>query len=40
VLRRVSFPPDLGQLREACERYGLPWGPPDAGHPAPPPPEL
>jgi hypothetical protein len=40
VLRRVSFPPDLGQLRDACERYGLPWGPPDAGHPAPPPPEL
>jgi hypothetical protein len=40
VLRRVSFPPDLGQLREACERYGLPWGPPDAGHRAPPPPEL
>lgn len=40
VLRRVSFPPDLAELRRACERYGLPWGPPDANHPAPPPPEL
>ncbi|MBC6460311.1 hypothetical protein [Actinomadura sp. HBU206391] len=40
VLRRVTFPPDLGKLRRACERYGLPWGPPDAGRPAPPPPEL
>ncbi|MCW2913953.1 MAG: hypothetical protein JWN52_2021 [Actinomycetia bacterium] len=40
VLRRVSFPPDLAELRDACERYGLPWGPPDAGHLAPPPPEL
>jgi hypothetical protein len=40
VLRRVPFPPDLGELRRACERYGLPWGPPDAGRPAPPPPEL
>ncbi|GAA2083100.1 hypothetical protein [Actinomadura alba] len=40
VLRRVAFPPDLGKLRRACERYGLPWGPPDAGRPAPPPPEL
>jgi len=40
VLRRVSFPPDLTELRRACERYGLPWGPPDAGLPTPPPPEL
>lgn len=40
VLRRVVFPPDLGQVRRACERYGLPWGPPDAGLPTPPPPEL
>lgn len=40
VLRRVSFPPDLGELRRACERHGLPWGPPDAGHGAAPPPEL
>jgi hypothetical protein len=40
VLRRVAFPPDLSELRRACERYGLPWGPPDAGLPAPPPPEL
>jgi hypothetical protein len=40
VMRRVSFPPDLGELRRACERYGLPWGPPDGGRPAPPPPEL
>jgi hypothetical protein len=40
VLRRVSFPPDLVELRRACERYGLPWGPPNAGLPAPPPPEL
>lgn len=40
VLRRVSFPPDLGELRRACERHGLPWGPPDAGHAAAPPPEL
>jgi hypothetical protein len=40
VLRRVTFPPDLGELRRACERYGLPWGPPDAGRPTPPPPEL
>ncbi|HXA62957.1 MAG TPA: hypothetical protein VNW94_27750 [Streptosporangiaceae bacterium] len=40
VLRRVTFPPDLMELRRACERYGLPWGPPDAGLPAPPPPEL
>lgn len=40
VLRRVSFPPDLAELRRACERFGLPWGPPDAGLPTPPPPEL
>jgi len=40
VLRRVSFPPDLTELRRACERHGLPWGPPDAGHAAAPPPEL
>lgn len=40
VLRRVSFPPDLNELRRACERHGLPWGPPDAGHAAVPPPEL
>lgn len=40
VLRQVTFPPDLDELRRACERYGLPWGPPDADHPAPPPPEL
>ncbi len=40
VLRRVAFPPDLAELRRACERYGLPWGPPDAGLPTPPPPEL
>ena len=40
VLRRVSFPPDLAELRRACERYGLPWGPPDAHIPAAPPPEL
>ncbi|MFI6518570.1 hypothetical protein ACIBF1_23645 [Spirillospora sp. NPDC050679] len=40
VLRQVSFPPDLAALRRACERYGLPWGPPDADRPAPPPPEL
>ncbi|HEV7932728.1 MAG TPA: hypothetical protein VGP70_10495 [Actinomadura sp.] len=40
VLRRVAFPPDLVRLRRACERFGLPWGPPDAGLPASPPPEL
>ncbi|MDL4772691.1 hypothetical protein QP090_10990 [Actinomadura xylanilytica] len=40
VLRQVSFPPDLDELRRACERFGLPWGPPDADRPAPPPPEL
>jgi hypothetical protein len=40
VLRRVSFPPDLTELRRACERHGLPWGPPDAGYGAAPPPEL
>jgi hypothetical protein len=40
VLRRVSFPPDLTELRRACERHGLPWGPPDAGRGAAPPPEL
>lgn len=40
VLRRVSFPPDLTELRRACERHGLPWGPPDAGHGTAPPPEL
>ncbi len=40
VLRRVSFPPDLAELRRACERHGLPWGPPDAGRSAAPPPEL
>ncbi|WP_233358928.1 hypothetical protein [Thermomonospora amylolytica] len=40
VLRQVTFPPDLDELRRACERYGLPWGPPDADRPAPPPPEL
>ncbi|WP_026415105.1 hypothetical protein [Actinomadura oligospora] len=40
VLRQVTFPPDLAELRRACERYGLPWGPPDADHPTPPPPEL
>ena len=32
--------PDLVELRRACEKYGLPWGPPDADRPAPPPPEL
>ena len=31
---------DLGALRRACERYGLPWGPPATGLPKPPPPEL
>jgi hypothetical protein len=40
VLRRVSFPPDLVELRRACEQHGLRWGPPDAGHAADPPPEL
>jgi len=40
VLRQVTFPPDLDELRRACERYGVPWGPPDADRPAPPPPEL
>ncbi|MBW8485722.1 hypothetical protein [Actinomadura parmotrematis] len=40
VVRHVGFPPDLEELRRACERYGLPWGPPDADRPAPPPPEL
>lgn len=40
VLRRLSFPPDLAELRRACERYGLPWGPPDADRRALPPPEL
>ena len=40
VLRQVTFPPDLEELRRACERYGVPWGPPDADRPAPPPPEL
>jgi len=40
VLRQVAFPPDLDELRRACERHGVPWGPPDADRPAPPPPEL
>jgi hypothetical protein len=40
VLRRVSAATDLGALRRACERYGLPWGPPATGLPKPPPPEL
>lgn len=40
VLRHIAFPPDLGELRRACERYGVPWGPPDADRPASPPPEL
>ncbi|WP_344906656.1 hypothetical protein [Actinomadura meridiana] len=40
VLRQVGFQPDPEELRRACERYGLPWGPPDADRPAPPPPEL
>ncbi len=40
VLRQITFPPDLDELRRACERYGVPWGPPDADRPAPPPPEL
>ncbi|MEU5882665.1 hypothetical protein [Spirillospora sp. NPDC047279] len=40
VLRHVTFPPDLVELRRACEKFGLPWGPPDADRPAPPPPEL
>ncbi|MFD0691871.1 hypothetical protein [Actinomadura fibrosa] len=40
VLRQVTFPPDLDALRRACERYGVPWGPPDEDRPAPPPPEL
>ncbi|NVI85912.1 hypothetical protein HUX53_01145, partial [Actinomadura sp. BRA 177] len=40
VLRQITFPPDLDELRGACERYGVPWGPPDADRPAPPPPEL
>nr|WP_246007182.1 hypothetical protein [Actinomadura pelletieri] len=39
VLRQVGFPLDADELRRACERYGLPWGPPD-DRPAPPPPEL
>jgi hypothetical protein len=40
IMRRVSCPADIGELRRACERYGLPWGPPAAGLPKPPPPEL
>ncbi|HEU5156999.1 MAG TPA: hypothetical protein VFU43_08385 [Streptosporangiaceae bacterium] len=40
VLRRVSISTDLGALRRACERYGMPWGPPATGAPKPPPPEL
>src|SRR5690606_29820422 len=40
VRRQVAFPPALGELRRACERYGVPWGPPDADRPASPPPEL
>ncbi|MDX6738388.1 hypothetical protein [Actinocorallia sp. A-T 12471] len=40
VLRRVSFAPDLAELRRACERYGLPWGPPDGAGSAAPPPEI
>jgi hypothetical protein len=40
VLRRVSVVTELGALRRACERYGLPWGPPATGLPKPPPPEL
>jgi hypothetical protein len=40
VMRRVSCPTDLKELRRACERYGLPWGPPATGLPKPPPPEL
>ncbi|HEY7484020.1 MAG TPA: hypothetical protein VH912_06110 [Streptosporangiaceae bacterium] len=40
IMRRVSFVTDLRALRQACERYGLPWGPPAAGQPKPPPPEL
>lgn len=40
VLRQITFPPDLDDLLRACERYGVPWGPPDADRPAPPPPEL
>ncbi|WP_245623109.1 hypothetical protein [Spirillospora albida] len=40
VLRQVTFPPDVAKLRRACERYGVPWGPPDADRPVPPPPEL
>jgi len=37
VLRRVTFAPDLAELRRACEKYGLPWGPPDQAGSAPPP---
>ncbi|WP_344823816.1 hypothetical protein [Actinocorallia longicatena] len=40
VLRRVTFAPDLSELRRACEQYGLPWGPPDSAGPASPPPEI
>lgn len=40
VLRRVSFAPDLAELRKACEQYGLPWGPPDGTGSASPPPEI
>ncbi|MFI0452367.1 hypothetical protein [Actinomadura sp. 6N118] len=40
IIRQVTFPPDLNELRRACEQHGLPWGPPDADRPAPPPPEL
>ncbi|MCD0447687.1 hypothetical protein LO762_00530 [Actinocorallia sp. API 0066] len=40
VLRRVSFAPDLAELRRACEQYGLPWGPPDSAGSAAPPPEI
>lgn len=40
VLRRVTFAPDLSELRRACEKYGLPWGPPDRSGSAAPPPEM
>jgi len=40
VLRRVTFAPDLSELRKACEKYGLPWGPPDRSGSAAPPPEM
>jgi hypothetical protein len=40
VLKKMPFVPHLAEVRRACERHGLPWGPPDADIGTIPPPEM